>query len=318
MSKDPDSSPIGRLAPSPTGYLHLGHARTFLLAWWHLRSRGGQVLMRIEDLDRERSRPEYETALLHDLEWLGIDWDGPITRQSEHPERFEQALAQLEAAGLTYPCVCTRRELESAASAPHVTDGMRPYPGTCKSRFASPAQALADTGRQPALRFRCPPGKLSFTDALHGLQHPTPAVLHGDFPVARRDGTPAYQLAVVVDDAHQGITEVHRGDDLLGSTSCQILLSQALHLPEPAWFHFPLVHDSTGRRLAKRHGSLALKQLREAGVEASTLVRWIAHSAAIPAPIGVSAQDIIPAFNLSQVPRSPVQFTLPDLGLGPD
>jgi len=268
--------------------------------------------MRIEDLDQGRSRPEFETALLEDLEWLGLDWDGPITRQSDHPERFEQALTKLSAAGLTYPCICTRKELDSAASAPHLSDGTRPYPGTCRDRFASPDTAREQSGREPALRFRCPPGDLTFTDGLHGEQSFNPSALFGDYPIARRDKTPAYQLAVVVDDARQGVTEVHRGDDLLHSTPCQIALLRALLLPEPAWFHFPLVHDAEGQRLAKRHDSLSLRELRESGIQPSFLVHWIARSAGLQALSGHSAAELVSTFDLSKVPRTPVQFARTD------
>ena len=313
MSTDPDSIPVGRLAPSPTGLLHLGHARTFLLAWWHLRSRGGRVLLRIEDLDRQRSRPEYETALFEDLEWLGLDWDGPVERQSERRLGFDEALAKLASANLLYPCVCTRKELESAASAPHASDGTLAYPGTCQGRFASPQAAREESGREPALRFRCSADEFTFVDGLHGEQRSNPAALFGDFPVARRDGTPAYQLAVVVDDAKQGVTEVHRGDDLLSSTPCQLVLQRALGLAEPRWFHFSLVVDESGQRLAKRHDSLALRELRERGVSAQAVVGWIAESAGLRAPEGASASELAPHFDLARVPRSPVVFGPADL-----
>ena len=159
---------VGRLAPSPTGLLHLGHARSFLLAWWHARSRGARILLRMEDLDLERVKPGMAESALRDLEWLGLDWDGPVTYQSRRQELYRAALEHLESAGHLYPCICTRREIELAQSAPHAADGTRRYPGTCRDRFASLADAREKGGRDPALRLRVPDGEVAFTDGLAG------------------------------------------------------------------------------------------------------------------------------------------------------
>lgn len=291
--------PVGRLAPSPTGLLHLGHARTFTLAWCHLRSRGGRVLLRIEDLDEGRVRPEFETALLRDLEWLGLDWDGPVDRQSDSRAHLDAALAELVRDGRAYPCVCTRKEIELAASAPHADDGTRRYPGTCRDRFSSLAEAESKTGRQAAWRFRVEPGEVSIEDGLAGRFTEDVHAACGDFPISRKGGAPAYQLAVCVDDARQGVTEVHRGDDLLSSTPRQALLMEALGLARPRWFHFPLVVDAGGRRLAKRHDDLSLRALRDAGVSPEALRTWIAESAGQP--------SLEPErFDLALVPPRPV------------
>ncbi len=298
----------GRLAPSPTGRLHVGHARSFLLAWWHARSRDGRVVLRLDDLDASRSRPEFEQGVLEDLEWLGLDWDGPPTRQSEQRESYAEALARLDAAGHVYACVCTRREIESAASAPHADDGTRRYPGTCRERFASPQAAREETGRDPALRFRVPPGLVHFTDALSGRMQDRVERTTGDFPLQGRDGTPAYQLAVIVDDAREGVTEVLRGDDLLPSTARQALLLDALSLPRPTWLHVPLVLDEAARRLAKRTDALSLAALRAEGVDPRALVAWAARSAGQEAPERATPTELLPSFDLQLLPPAPALF----------
>lgn len=306
------TTPIGRLAPSPTGRLHVGHARTFLLAWWSLRSRGGRVLLRMEDLDRERVRPGMEAGVLEDLEWLGLDWDGPVLRQSERGEAYAEAVARLSEAGHLYPCVCTRREIAAAQSAPHAEAGGA-YPGTCAGLYASEEEARRASGRDPALRFRVPGGARVVADGHAGSYSEDLARSVGDFPVTRRDGEPAYQLAVVVDDAEQGVTEVLRGDDLLSSTVRQACLQEALGLPHPTWVHVPLVVDGEGRRLAKRADDLALASLREAGVAAGELVRWAARSAGLEdrgvGPAGVYVEG----FRLEALPREPCLTFSPGL-----
>ena len=227
----------GRLAPSPTGYMHLGNAWAFLLAWLAARSAAGQVVLRIEDIDPQRSRPEYAAALIEDLTWLGLDWDfgpdkpepaanaplGPF-EQSQRGGHYAAAIAEFERAGLTYPCFCTRKELRSLAGAPHVDDAGAPYPGTC--RHLSPAQqeAMLAAGRRPCLRLRCPAEPITFTDAVLGEQSYTLADCGGDFALRRSDGVMAYQLAVAVDDALMGINQVVRGRDILISTPRQIAL----------------------------------------------------------------------------------------------
>lgn len=298
--------PVGRLAPSPTGRLHLGHARTFLLAWWHARSRGGRVLLRIEDLDRTRVKPGMVEACIEDLQWLGLDWDGPPRLQSEGEEHLREVLRALERRDLAYPCTCTRKEIESAASAPHPGEQAAPYPGTCRGRYASREEAERRSGRPAVLRFRVPPGVVRGTDRIAGPFGSDVAAELGDFPLSSRDGQIAYQLAVVVDDARDGVDEVVRGDDLLESCPRQILLQRALGLPQPDWVHVPLVVDAQGRRLAKRADSLSLAQLRARGVSPESIVAWAARSAGHPGPARMRPADLLPSFSLASLPRSPV------------
>jgi glutamyl-tRNA synthetase len=303
------ATPVGRLAPSPTGQLHLGHARTFLIAWWHARSRGGRVLLRLEDLDGPRVRPGMRDAAQSDLEWLGLDWDGPALVQSAERERFDAAVAKLTAAALVYPCVCTRGDLRAALSAPQLGAAEPRYPGTCRDRFSSLDEAYQRSGREPGLRLRVPAGSIELVDAFAGPFRHDVAAEVGDFLVSRRDGTPAYQLAVVVDDAAQGVTEIVRGDDLLPSTPRQWLLQRALTLPSPTWYHVPLVLDVSGRRLAKRADDLGLGTLRAEGTDPRAIVAWAARSAGIDglAPDDrTTAADCVPRFSMGRVPKSPL------------
>jgi len=276
---------ITRLAPSPTGALHLGNARTFLLTWLHARQAGGTILMRIDDLDGPRVKKGREQQALDDLTWLGLDWDeaDATLRQSERASVYDEAIRALLDAGLAYPCVCTRSEIAAAASAPHGPEGPR-YPGTCRGRFATPRDAESATGRAPALRFAAPHGEVTFEDQLFGTQTFSPAEETGDFPIRKRDGTAAYQLATVVDDVATGIDLVIRGADLLASTARQIQLIAALRLRVPAYLHLPLVVGPDGRRLAKRHGDTRLAALRGAGWSAHRTVGWLAATAGLAAP----------------------------------
>ncbi len=304
------SAPVGRLAPSPTGLLHLGHARTFLLAWAHTRSRGGRVVLRVEDLDAERATEAFSDELQRALEWLGLDWDGPVERQSAHRERFSAAARRLLAEGLAYPCVCSRGELRLALGAPQAGDpAPLRYPGTCRGRFSTLEEAESRTGRAAGLRFRAPEREVAFVDGLHGAQRLDVSKAVGDFVIGRRDGLAAYQLAVVVDDAAAGVTEVVRGDDLLESTAQQLLLQEALSLPHPLWFHAPLVLDASGRRLAKRDGALALAALRERGADPRRLVQWALESAGHPASERLTAQDALRSFDLRRTALAPSRVT---------
>ncbi len=299
---------VGRLAPSPTGQLHVGHARSFLLAWWHARSRGGRVVLRLEDLDAGRVKPGMVDACLRDLEWLGLDWDGAPLLQSADPSPIASALAELIERGLVYPCICTRREIQEAWSAPHGTAGEVPYPGTCLGRFATLAEAEAASARPVGLRLRVAPGEVRLHDGVVGaFAHDVSAEV-GDFLLARRDGAYAYQLAVVVDDARQGVTEVLRGDDLLPSTPRQWLLQRALQLPSPRWFHVPLVVDEAGERLAKRRGDSTLASLREARVDPRALIAWVAASAGLPHQGLLRPDELLSAFDLARLPRAPARF----------
>ncbi len=272
----PTVTVVGRLAPSPTGRLHLGHARSFLLAWWSARSQGGSVVLRIDDLDAQRVVKGSLEAILEDLRWLGLDWDGEPLLQSTRADAHREALDALERAGALYPCVCTRREIASAATAPHGADGEVRYPGTCRE---DPARAAGAAPGTFALRFRTPPGTVRWTDRVHGPIGFDVAGTVGDFVLARKDGAASYQLATVLDDAHQGVTEVLRGDDLLPSAARQRLLAEALGLPLPSQVHLPLVVDAHGQRLAKRDGAVTLQELRRGGLSPERICRWAARSA---------------------------------------
>ena len=262
----------GRLAPSPTGLLHIGHARTFWIAAWRAQQNAGTLILRNEDLDPQRSRPEFAKAMLEDLRWLGFRWSegpdcggpyGPYS-QSERRSHYLSAWRKLRDAGFIYPCTCSRKDLEQAASAPNDADDEPNYPGRCSSRDDA---ALFQSPAGVNWRFRVPDSEqVRFADIQLGVQTFTAGRDFGDFIVWRRDDVPAYQLAVVVDDAQMQITEVVRGADLLKSTARQILLYRALKLGVPAYYHCDLVRDEAGVRLAKRHDSLSIRQLRENGL----------------------------------------------------
>lgn len=273
------SSYIGRLAPSPTGFLHLGHARTFWTAQERARAArsagsgqaGGQLLLRNDDLDTARCRPEFVTAMLEDLRWLGLEWEEPVISQSARIPLYRAALARLHAAGCIYPCSCSRRDVQQAATAPHENTDEPLYPGTCRPENLPPTSPLKphaspSPGDGVNWRFRVPDGEsLTFTDGRTGPQRAVAGRDFGDFLVWRKDDAPSYQLACVVDDAAMGITEVVRGADLRLSTFRQLLLYRALGLPVPAFYHCELMTDGQGVRLAKRHDALALRTLRAQG-----------------------------------------------------
>ncbi len=257
---------VTRLAPSPTGALHLGNARTFLINHLLAVANGWRVLMRVEDLDGPRVKAGAEARMLETLRWLGLRWDDPLLRQSERADRYAAALHRLIDTGDAYPCVCSRKDIETAASAPHADDGVKTYPGTCRGRFASVDEAAA-TGRPVAWRVRAVGGPVAFGDRFAGPQEFDLAAHGGDFVVVKNDGLAAYQLAVTVDDAEAGVDAVVRGDDLLDSAARQIQLRRMLGLtPEPAYWHLPLVVGPDGRRLAKRHGDTRIDRYRRAGV----------------------------------------------------
>lgn len=301
--------PVGRLAPSPTGLLHLGHARTFLIAYWHTRARGGRLFLRIEDLDGPRASRAFADAALRDLAWLGIEWDGVPSVQSDHLERFESAVTRLLEQGRAYACVCTRGDLATAATAPHAGASEPRYPGTCRGRFHSREEAERATGRAAGVRLLVPPGPVVIGDDLAGARSFDVAAEVGDFLVARRGGGASYQLAVAVDDAAEGVTEVVRGDDLLPSAARQWHVQRALGLPHPRWAHVPLVLDEAGGRLAKRSDALSLSALRERGCDPCSVVAWAAQSAGLPGIDGATAAELAPHFRLDLVPRGPVTVT---------
>jgi glutamyl/glutaminyl-tRNA synthetase len=267
----------GRLAPSPTGYLHLGHARTFWIAQQRARTAGGTLVLRNEDLDPGRSQPHFYHAMIEDLRWLRLEWEegpdvggpfGPYTQSQRH-SLYRDAWSRLLDGGWLYPCRCSRKDLAMAMQAPHDDEGI--YPGTCR-----PAAGQPITASQPSTanwRFRVPEGRaIEFEDRHCGPQCFVAGQDFGDFLVWRRDDLPSYQLAVVVDDAAMKITEVVRGADLLKSTARQILLAQALGLSSPAWYHCDLMLDQQGHRLAKRHDALSLRTLREQGKQPKHLL----------------------------------------------
>ncbi len=283
----------GRLAPSPTGHLHFGHARTFWSAQLRAREAGGTLILRNEDLDRQRCKPEFVTAMLEDLRWFGFDWqEGPDIggphapyTQSERMRLYRAAFEQLRAAGFLYPCTCSRQDVLRALQAPHQGEDEPIYPGTCRKVTSeewqvagdarpAPAENLSPVTRHlsPSWRFHVPDGRaITFNDGHLGPQSFTAGKDFGDFIVWRNDDLPAYQLACVVDDAAMGVTEVVRGADLLASTARQLLLFEALGFAAPAFFHCPLMTDEHGVRLAKRHDALSLRTLWERGATPAEL-----------------------------------------------
>ncbi|MEI7946313.1 MAG: tRNA glutamyl-Q(34) synthetase GluQRS [bacterium] len=316
-------SPLrGRLAPSPTGALHLGNARTFMIAWLRVRAAGGTLVLRMEDLDHPKNKAGAARAALDDLRWLGFDWDegpdvggphAPYT-QTERTACYAKALETLRQQGLVYPCVCTRRDVETGQSAPHAEDGLF-YAGMCRDRFDSYDAAARELppGRLPAWRLNCAKAgtsKIVFTDLFAGEYTQDVSASVGDFVLARDAQGAGYMLAVVVDDAAMGITEVVRGDDLLPATPRQLLLYRALGLTPPAFLHVPLVVSEDGRRLAKRHGDTRISALRDAGIPPEQIIgllawwcgwaTWGEH---------LSLPDLIPRFDLAALPHAPVVLT---------
>ncbi len=293
----------GRFAPSPTGPLHLGSLRTALVAWLMARSQGARFLVRIEDLDPQRSRREFEALQLADLQALGIDWDEEPVRQSQRGWLYDDALAKLHAAGRLYSCFCTRAEIREAASAPH---GKLPggfYPGTCRELPAAERRRRIESGERFALRLRADGARIAWQDRLAGAR--SGAV--DDFVVIRADGVHAYQLAVVVDDAAQGIGEVVRGADLADSTPRQILLQRLLGLPTPSYAHVPLVLGPSGARLAKRDGGATLA---DRGEPAARTLALFAQSLGLASAHDEveSASDLLGRFSPGQIPRDSLKI----------
>jgi glutamyl-tRNA synthetase len=314
-----DASPPparGRFAPSPTGDLHLGGARTALVAWLAARAANGAFVMRVEDLDRPRVVAGAEARILDDLRWLGLDWDegsdvgGPFApyRQSERSARYDDAVAQLLAAGRAFPCFCSRADVARAAAAPHAGEDGPRYPGTCGA--LDPAEAARRArARPPSVRLRVEPGEVAWTDDARGPQRDSPHDTVGDFVIRRADGVAAYQLAVVVDDAAMRITDVVRGDDLLTSTARQLLLYEALGLRAPRFAHVALVLGPDGARLSKRHGAIGIAALRERGVSARRVVGLLASTLGLCAPDDAPApRDLIAAFAWRALPSAPTVF----------
>lgn len=299
-----------RLAPSPTGAQHLGNARTYLIAWLHARQQGHSLLLRIEDIDSPRVKPEATQGILDDLQWLGLDWDdGPVVQSTRVPH-YAAALERLQQQERVYPCTCTRADVAAAASAPHLDHEGPAYPGTCAYRRSADALTL---DRPYSWRFRTT-GQPVFADRFQGSVALPWEQWGGDFVVWKAARSPAYQLAVVVDDAAMGITDVVRGDDLVPSTPRQLLLYDALGVPPPTFAHVPLVIGPDGRRLAKRHGDTRLAALRTAGIPAERvlgLLAWSCGWLACPEPI--TAKELLPRFRWDAIPRTPFVLTLEHL-----
>ena len=327
----PQKPYVGRLAPAPTGALHLGNARTFLVAWLCARKTEGKLLLRLEDLDHPKVKPQAAQDAYRDLHWLGLDWDrGPAAAfppftddepgdpyiQSNRLQRYADALRTLREKNLVYPCVCTRKDLESLHSAPNAGEDLheRRYPGTCRQRFSSFDDARAAAGTEPAWRFRVADGDVTrFVDAMAGPQESVLSDWSGDFPIARGDRA-SYQLAVVVDDHDMGVTEVVRGDDLLPSTHRQLALYKALGFEPPRFRHIPLVVGPDGRRLAKRHGDSRLCVLRQAGRPPERVLGWLAWSCGwLDVPKEISLAEIAKKCDFTTFPEQRVTVTPDDL-----
>ena len=292
------SPPTGRFAPSPTGRMHLGNVFGALLSWLSARSQGGRWLLRIEDIDPQRSRREYALQLMDDLQWLGLEWDGDPLWQSERSEVYEHYFRLLQAQGLTYPCYCTRADL-LATQAPHESDGRRVYPGTCRHRPPRP-------GMPSATRLIAADEEIAFCDGHYGEQRVRLASHVGDFIIRRKDGAWAYQLAVVVDDALTGVTEVVRGRDLLLSSPQQIYVARLLGFAPPRYIHFPLLCNAAGQRLSKRERSLDMGQLRQ-HYSAPELLGRLARLAGLqPDAAPATPASLLGRFSWDKVPTADI------------
>ncbi len=310
-----NQKPRGRFAPSPSGRMHLGNAWTALLAWLDIRKLGGTMVLRMEDLDPDRSRAEYAEGLLEDLRWLGLDWDEGPDRpgdfapyiQSERSPIYLAAFELLAKQGLLYPCFCSRAQLRSAASAPHAGEVEPIYSGRCATLSTSEQTEFTASKRQAAYRLRVGPVESAFVDLVFGTQVQVLQQSCGDFVIRRADGVYAYQLAVVVDDAAMGITRVLRGADLLASTPRQIYLWQLLGFQPPTFIHVPLLLGADGSRLSKRQGSLAIAALRQAGVRPEQVIGHLAAWAGfIERPESLRPTELIDLFSLDRLPRKPI------------
>lgn len=315
------SATTTRFAPSPTGALHLGNVRTFLVNYLLARQNGWRVLLRVEDLDGPRVKPHATGEMLEELAWLGLEWEEPIVYQSQRTNAYQSALAHLAEAGEAYPCVCSRKDVEQAASAPHREDGELCYSGACRGRFTSAAHAAELTGRPAAWRVRVPTGAIAFRDEFSGEHNLDLSRDGGDFVICKNDGTAAYQLAVVVDDAAAGVNAIVRGDDLLDSAAKQILLRRLLGLRgDVRYWHLPLVVGSDGKRLAKRHGDTRLARYRRLGATRERILGLMGYwSGLLDQRREAGLTDLLERFDLARLGREPVVFSREDDEfLGPD
>ncbi len=298
---------IGRIAPSPSGLMHLGNAFSALLAWAFARSENGKFVVRLENLDERCQNPMYVQGLLEDLHWLGIDWDGGPVVQTERVPAYEEALGHIAEKAELYPCFCSRADLH-AASAPHASDGTPLYAGTCYRMEASERAALADE-RRFALRLHVPDETIFFVDAIQGPYEQRLASECGDFVLRRSDGVFAYQLVCVVDDIASGVTQVVRGRDLLSSTPRQMLLYNLLDAPVPEFAHHPLLLASDGRRLSKRDGDSTIVGMRERGVAPEAIVGYLAHLAGqVEVEESMSAPELLDIFDANRIPREDIKL----------
>ncbi|MCB2157032.1 tRNA glutamyl-Q(34) synthetase GluQRS [bacterium] len=310
LSEKSDQRPVGRYAPSPTGALHLGNLRTALAAYAYTRSRGGQFLLRVEDLDAPRVREGAEQQQLEDLRGLGIDWDEEPLRQSERSNLYAEALEKLIAAGWAYPCFCSRKDIQLALSAPHSEDGIIGYPGTCSKLSNDEANERIVDGLQHSYRLRVEDSDFPYSDLFVGELIVNLQRICGDFVIKRGDGLFAYQLACAVDDSRSGVTEVLRGDDLLDSGARQAWVLHCLDLPIPQYLHIPLMLGEDGRRLSKRSGDDDLTAFLNGGYDAAAIRSYLAHTLG-QCEVGerVTMDQLTARFDLDRVPREPVTFS---------
>lgn len=300
--------PTTRLAPSPTGALHLGNARTFLVNWALARQAGWRVVLRIDDLDSPRVKPGADSQAIKMLRWLGLDWDGPVAYETSNFVHYAAAWQKLAAGGWLYPCGCTRSQIAAAAmSAPHLDEHELRYPGTCRPTAQAPV-ANSNAAAGAAWRIRVPDRLFLFEDQIAGRQEWNIQQLVGDFLVTNKQGAAAYQLAVVVDDWLQGVTDVVRGSDLLGSTPRQLWLHELLELPPPRYWHVPLLVGPDGQRLAKRHGGFRLEEYREQGVPVERIIGLIAWWCGRRELEPLRLEEFVAGFSLSQLPSNPIVF----------
>ncbi len=310
----PPSPTTTRLAPSPTGALHLGNARTFLLNWLLAKQRGWRVRFRMEDLDGPRVKPAAAQQAIRELAWLGLTWEGDVVYQSQRTAVYEAALQTLAAAGHAYPCTCSRSDVANAASAPAEEDGLAVYNGRCRSRYASAQQAQEESGLPPAWRVRVDDQPISFEDQFAGPQTFDLSRCSGDFVIFRREGLAAYQLAVVLDDAEAGVDAVVRGDDLLLSAAMQIHLRRLLGVNTPVvYWHLPLVVGPDGRKLAKRHGDTRLAYYIQAGATPQRILGLLGYwSGLLERRQEIDLPALLERFDLTRLPREKQTFTPAD------
>lgn len=298
----------GRYAPSPTGELHLGNVATALLAWLQIKQLGGQFLLRIEDNDQQRSKPEFIDQIFFDLEWLGLTWDEKPVLQSERTALYREALNTLQSKGLTYPCFCSRKDIQTLASAPHsiLSDGPD-YPGFCRDLSAEEQEAMR-RDKDPSIRFKLPHQSYSYTDIIRGEQSFAPG-WGGDFVIKRADDMWAYQLACTVDDLEMGITHVIRGGDLVDSTPRQIAIIRALGNTPPSYGHTPLWMGSDDHRLSKRNGALSIRDYREKGKTQEEIFGWIARRCGLTETSEhISLHELVELFDISKLNRETVHL----------